>query len=162
MVELSLDPLRCRLYACKYCKRLRQRLKLPVKQHSITVAYKYCADCGFARPALYGYGRQTEVNGGLWVSFLMCKGIKKGEQAGSERCHRLCKQYCEDLGCEAKASARNVLGGQVPNHAYSRTQRFIGACLRSESPMTTNEDEDEYWKEDSDEKEGAGWESWFD
>lgn len=162
MVELSLYPSKYRLYACKYCKRMRQWSRFPVKQHSITVTYRYCADCRFARPALYGYGRQVEVNGELWVSSLRCKELKKGEQAGSGRCYRLCMQCCEDLGREAKPSARNVLGRRVPNHTYSKTQRFVGAYLRSKSQTITIKDENEDRDEDSDGKDEAEWDSWYD
>lgn len=163
---LRFDARALELYVCKYCERLRHRLKFTTPQQNLRRAFKYCADCAFSRPALYGYGNKTKVDGELWVSCLICRQLKKGEEAGVERCRRLCRQCCQDRGCQKQGTRNKCFGTRVRKHAYSGSPGFAGAWLRSQAYASRERNERDNPDEDGDEEDNkvheAEWKAWFD
>jgi hypothetical protein len=108
-----------RLYACKFCVRLRKATHfadymLRRSKWSATPEGRFCLDCGFAHLGKYvpgkSFGRyspgtQIDVDGKMWIWCKVCEELKKGvasEVKGcSCSCHGMCK-VCHDeklCGC---------------------------------------------------------------
>lgn len=114
-VEQTIWAIERRLYACKFCIRLRHAskfadamLKGKTGRNGTQRFKRFCADCGFAPPQgqiRYSRGSEAIVNGERWVWCRLCQYVKKGDAAGRVGCVMTCEtcyqRHCRnsEYGC---------------------------------------------------------------